>query len=42
MKLTPPPAAEQSVAVPQPISSQRQFALAENGNGEQEIRRAGG
>ena len=34
MKLTPPPAAEQSVAVPQPISSQRQFAVAENGNGE--------
>jgi chromosome segregation protein len=39
MKLTPPAAAEQSVAVPQPISSQRQFALAENGNGEKQATR---
>ncbi|MFN2542504.1 MAG: hypothetical protein ABR514_10125, partial [Chthoniobacterales bacterium] len=39
MKLTPPPAAEQTVAGPETISSQRQFALAENGNGEEHAAR---
>jgi chromosome segregation protein len=39
MKLTPPTAAEQSVIAPKPIAQQRQFALAENGNGEKQATR---
>ncbi|HME88422.1 MAG TPA: chromosome segregation protein SMC [Chthoniobacterales bacterium] len=41
MKLTAPPPAEQ-IATPagEAVTSQRQFALAENGNGEQKARRA--
>ena len=39
MKLAPPPAAEQSVTAPKPIAQQRQFALAENGNGEEKASR---
>ena len=38
MKLTAPPT-EQTVAVPEPVASQRQFALAENGNGEEQATR---
>ena len=42
MKLTAAPAAEQAPPTPQrePIASQRQFALAENGNGHQKASRA--
>ena len=39
MKLSPPPAAEQTGTAPERISSQRQFALAENGNGEEQATR---
>jgi chromosome segregation protein len=41
MKLTAPPAGEQTPPQREPASSQRQFALAENGNGEQKAGRAG-
>ena len=42
MKLTAPPAAEQTPAPErEPAASQRQFALTENGNGEEKARRAG-
>jgi chromosome segregation protein len=41
MKLTAPPATEQTQPPRETVSSQRQFALAENGNGEQKARRAG-
>ena len=41
VKMTAPPAAEQTQPPLKPVASQRQFALAENGNGEQKARRAG-
>ena len=41
MKLTAPPATEQAQPPRETVSSQRQFALAENGNGEQKASRAG-
>jgi chromosome segregation protein len=41
MKLTAPPATEQAPPQREPASSQRQFALAENGHGEQKTSRAG-
>jgi chromosome segregation protein len=41
MKLTAPPATEQTQPQREPVPSQRQFALAENGHGEQKARRAG-
>jgi chromosome segregation protein len=41
MKLTAPPATEQMPPQREPASSQRQFALAENGHGEQKTSRAG-
>src|SRR5579864_3655693 len=41
MKLTAPPATEQTPPQRETVPSQRQFALAENGNGEQKERRAG-
>jgi chromosome segregation protein len=41
MKLTAPPAAEQTPPQREPASSQSQFALAENGHGEQKASRAG-
>ncbi|HWY50152.1 MAG TPA: chromosome segregation protein SMC [Chthoniobacterales bacterium] len=41
MKLTAPPATEQTPPQREPASSQRQFALAENGHGEQKTSRAG-
>ena len=41
MKLTAPPATEQTPPQREPGSSQRQFALAENGHGEQKASRAG-
>ena len=41
MKLTAPPAAEQTPPQREPVPSQRQFALAENGHGEQKAGRAG-
>jgi len=41
MKLTAPPATEQTPPQREPASSQRQFALAENGDGEQKASRAG-
>jgi chromosome segregation protein len=41
MKLTAPPATEQTPPPRETVPSQRQFALAENGNGEQKARRAG-
>ena len=41
MKLTALPAAEQTPAAPEPVSTQRQFAIAENGHGEQKASRAG-
>jgi chromosome segregation protein len=41
MKLTAPPATEQASPQREPASSQRQFALAENGHGEQKASRAG-
>jgi hypothetical protein len=41
MKLTAPPATEQTPPQREPASSQRQFALAENGHGEQKASRAG-
>ncbi len=41
MKLTAPPATEQTPPQRESAPSQRQFALAENGNGEQKARRAG-
>ncbi len=40
MKMTAPPAAEQSPPQREPAASQRQFALAENGNGHQKASRA--
>ncbi|HLW35996.1 MAG TPA: chromosome segregation protein SMC [Chthoniobacterales bacterium] len=42
MKMTAAPTAEQAPATPQrePVTSQRQFALAENGNGHQKASRA--
>ena len=41
MKMTAPPAAEQTPPQRETVPSQRQFALAENGNGEQKARHAG-
>jgi chromosome segregation protein len=41
MKLTAPPAGAQTPPQQEPASSQRQFALAENGHGEQKASRAG-
>jgi chromosome segregation protein len=41
MKLTAPPAGEQTPPQREPVSSQPQFALAENGHGEQKASRAG-
>jgi chromosome segregation protein len=41
MKLTAPPVTEQTPPQREPGSSQRQFALAENGHGEQKASRAG-
>src|SRR5207244_3512319 len=41
MKLTAPPAGAQTPPQQAPASSQRQFALAENGHGEQKASRAG-
>ena len=41
VKLTAPPATEQSQPQREAVPSQRQFALAENGHGEQKARRAG-
>jgi len=41
MKLTAPPAAEQTPPQREPAPSQRQFALAENGHGEQKASGAG-
>ena len=42
MKMTAPPATEQTQSPPRESApSQRQFALAENGNGEEKARRAG-
>jgi chromosome segregation protein len=40
MKLTAPAATEQTPPQREPASSQRQFALAENGDGEQKASRA--
>jgi chromosome segregation protein len=41
MKMTAPPATEQTPPQRESVSSQRQFALAENGHGEQKASRAG-
>jgi chromosome segregation protein len=41
VKLTAPPATEQTPPQRESVSSQRQFALAENGHGEEKARRAG-
>ncbi len=41
MRLTAPPATEQTSPQREPASSQRQFALAENGNGEKKASRGG-
>src|SRR5207249_11242721 len=41
VKLTAPPAGAQTPPQPEPASSQRQFALAENGHGEHKGSRAG-
>ena len=40
MKMTAPPPAEQAPPQREPVASQRQFALAENGNGHQKASRA--